>query len=145
MILAVDPGVTTGWVTFTPVTRLEITVHEWDETRGENAFEKIAWEYNRQHGVNLCVCEAFEPWKDNKARTWQPASLHVIGALRFIFGEDRVDLHQSASDANRWGTPEKLAPYRGQGMKSPTGDDHVFMALRHALKWTANTWDGRQW
>lgn len=143
--LSVDPGLTTGWLTFTPIDRLNIEVHEWDETRGEAEFEAIAWELNRQDHISDVVCEHFAPWQDNKARTWQPEALHIIGTLRFIFGIKNVDLRQKASDAKAWGIRERIDPFKAPPlrMKSRTGDEHVFMALKHALLWTATKWDGR--
>ncbi len=139
MILCVDPGLTTGWMTFTPVTRTEFEIHDHGETRGEAEFEAIAWELNRQQHVSYCVCEAFIPWAPG-ARTWQPEALHIIGTLRFIFGINQVDLRQKAAEAKRWGTKDRRDRLALKGVRSPTGDDHAFMAAYHAGLWTMTKW-----
>lgn len=137
-VLAVDPGLTTGVVLFDPIDRLAIQVRWWEEIRGEEAFTKYAQEMYRFERVRWVVCERFIPFKDGTVRTWEPEALYIIGALRHIFGIPFVDLNQGPADAHRWGTENKVAPYRdmephvGKG-----GEGHALMALRHALLYTS--------
>lgn len=142
MYLVADPGLVTGWILFTPVNRLEIDVHEYGATRGEQEFLNLAWEFNRQRSVSECICEGYVPYQDKVARTWQPEAIYIIGALRFIFGIKHVDLRQMSSDAKRWATKEKLDPYRAQHIGQGTEGDHVQSALSHGLLWTATKWQG---
>lgn len=144
LCLAVDPGLTTGWVLFRPVTRTAIDVVRWGETRGEAEFEHIAWEMNRQEHVARAVCELFIPYT-GKARTWEPEALYVMGALRFIFGINRVNIRQKPADANAQVRAGACKPYQ-QGHKHEAvgygGEGHAIMALAHGLIWTANSWNG---
>lgn len=144
LCLAVDPGLTTGWVLFRPVTRTKMDVVRWGETRGEAEFEAIAWEMNRQEHVSRVVCEEFVPYHD-RHRTWEPEALHIIGTLRFIFGIKNVNLRQRPSDAYKYRDAGHCKPYQ-QGYKHEAvgygGEGHAIMALAHGLIWTANSWNG---
>ena len=142
-VLWVDPGNTTGWVVFQPVHRLQIRVLEWGETPGAVEFGRwVQRRCNRQGDLDYCGCENWVPYTD-RHRTWEPDALHIIGMLRLIFGDQQLNLSQLAADAHAWGTAGKIAPYRdnhpyvGRGAKG-----HALMALRHALTWTANSWNG---
>lgn len=143
-VLWVDPGETNGWVLIQPIHRLQIRVLEWGETSGPVEFGQWVQRRSQRGDFDFCGCENWVPYEDRK-RTWEPAPIHVIGMMRLIFGDRGVFLGQLASDAHAWGTEGKVAPYRdnhpfvGRG-----GKGHALMALRHALNWTANHWNGIQ-
>lgn len=139
LLMSVDPGLTTGVLLYEPITQLRINVVEWKEIRGEEAFTAYAAKA-RTRGVRFTNCERFIPFNDGTHRTWEPEALYIIGALRYMFGIDRVDLSQGPADAHRWGTETKLEPY----VKDPDGpqvgkggEGHAIMALKHGLLYTS--------
>ena len=150
-VIAVDPGLATGWVIFTPITRLQIRVIDWGEITGPVEFGRWLNKLQRRPEtmVDQAVVENWIPYNDGKRRTWEPDPLHVIGMVLLILGEQATDLSQLAAEAVQWGTEGKVAPYtkdkagprvgKGRGAKG-----HAVMALRHALCWTANHWNGMQ-
>jgi len=144
-VIAIDPGTTTGWLTFTPVHRLQIQVHEWGETIGPVAFGRWLVKQHRTGEFDLALVEDWIPYLDGRRRTWEPDPLHVIGMCRMIFGDENCYLGQSAADAMQWGTDGKISPYRDHGPRVGQGrgaKGHALMALRHGLCWTANHWNG---
>lgn len=137
-IMSVDPGLTTGVLIYEPVSQLKIRVVRWQEIRGEENFTEFARAAQKFHGVQWVNCERFIPFNDGTHRTWEPEALYIIGALRFLFGIDRVDLSQGPADAHRWGTDTKLAPYVHEGPHvGKGGEGHAIMALKHALLYTS--------
>lgn len=129
LILAVDPGVTTGWV-------LEKDGFQCPgETRGEVAFMAEAYtEMGRAPGQGTVVCEDFVPRPG--ALTWEPASLHLIGFLKgaaHLMGW--AFKLQKVGDVKRWATDAKL---RRAGWWVP-GQDHARDALRHLMYYRAVT------
>lgn len=128
MILAVDPGGTSGYVVLHPDGRLEA----WGEERDQLAFASSAWELLIDGWLTDVVCER---WFNVTGRpmSFQPAALEIIGTLRWQAYYSHTDFHlQSAGDAKAYGTPERLAPYRAQGC-GKGGGGHALMALSHAL------------
>lgn len=150
-VLAVDPGLTTGWVVFYPIARYaeefngpQIVVINWGETRGDFAFlNGIAWPYKHREGCTHAVVENFIPWQD-RTRTWEPEALWITGALRWMFTPEACFSDQRPGDAHRFGTDTKLFRYRnGSNPVGKGGEGHALMALRHALLWTGTKWDGK--
>lgn len=137
ILMSVDPGLTTGVIVYEPIDRLTINVVEWHEIRGEDSFTGFA-NGSRQNGVSWVNCERFIPFNDGTHRTWEPEALYIIGALRFMYGIDRVDLSQGPADAHRWGTEKKLDPYvNTEPYVGKGGEGHAIMALKHALLYTS--------
>ena len=135
--MSVDPGLTTGVILYEPVDRLTINVIEWHEIRGEGAFTTYALAM-RKRGVRRVNCERFIPFNDGTHRTWEPEALYIIGALRFMYGINRVDLSQGPADAHRWGTEKKLDPYVNDDPHvGKGGEGHAIMALKHGLLYTS--------
>ena len=138
IIMSVDPGLTTGVLLYRPIDRLTIKVIEWVEIRGEGNFTAFAEVEKTLHSVQLVNCERFIPFNDGTHRTWEPEALYIIGALRFLYGIDRVDLSQGPADAHKWGTPAKLAPYVDEEPHvGKGGEGHAIMALKHGLLYTS--------
>ena len=135
-VLAVDPGLATGYILFRPISRLEIEILLAGEAVGEQAFyntvrqifEDAAWE-----PPGWCVCEDWKP-RNNRYYSWEPEPIWIAGAMRMRFGTGHITMQQ-VGDALRYGTETKLAPYRDRVPK--TKDDHQSMALRHALLWSS--------
>lgn len=139
-VLAVDPGLDTGWVLFRPLDPLTIHVARWGEIVGVQEFCDFAWELKQQGGLDYIVCEDFVPRKD-RVLTWRPESLWIIGMLRWMMTPQAFGLQQVA-DAKAWGTESKIKPYTQNKGVGYQGEGHAQMALRHALLWTATRWDG---
>lgn len=138
MLMSVDPGLTTGVILYEPIDQLRINVVEWREIRGEEYFTEYARAAQKFRGVELVNCERFIPFRDGVHRTWEPEALYIIGALRFLYGIDRVDLSQGPADAHKWGNPGKLEPYVNNGpFVGKGGEGHAIMALKHALLYTS--------
>lgn len=138
MLMSVDPGLTTGVLLYKPIDQLTIQVVEWREIRGEEHFTAYAGTAKLHRSVRWVNCERFIPFRDNVHRTWEPEALYIIGALRFLYGIDRVDLSQGPAEAHKWGTDTKLEPYVNNGpFVGKGGEGHAIMALKHALLYTS--------
>jgi hypothetical protein len=135
IVLAVDPGVTTGAVLFEPLARTRIRVIEATEIPGEQNFYDWLTEDNhtRITVTEHCVCEDWKP--RGGYHTWHAEPLWIAGAVRTWFGTENVTM-QLVGDALKFGTTAKLDSYDETVPK--TKDDHQRMALRHALLWTSN-------
>ena len=151
-VLSVDPGGTsrttrreaqgkggaTGAVLFEPAGRFEINVLDWWEIPERLDFLDMA-QLLHDTGVEECICEYFYPADFNK--TWQPDVIYIIGTLEYIWRPEHFYNKTRASDANQWGTEKKIRPYLDAGL-GKGGYGHAEMALKHALHWTANVWNG---
>jgi hypothetical protein len=129
-------------VLFEPVSKLKIKVLEWREVPERMVFLDWAADLKLLADVDYCICEAYKPAAFVK--TYQPDVIYIIGTLEFIFRPERFFNRTFAGAATAWGTPEKLKPYRlGEHPVGRGGHGHALMALRHALHWTANYWNGK--
>lgn len=130
-ILAVDPGITTGWAHTDPSRRLAGMTDNAGQVQGVIEFMRWANSYLASSVARgVVVCENFVP-RGNQATTWQPASLHIIGALMFL--TDRFGwgfILQSAAEAKSFATNDKL---KRAGWWVP-GQDHARDALRHLMR-----------
>jgi hypothetical protein len=127
MILAVDPGVTTGLAVWTAG---EVTIteeyHQIDFCDFAD-FILRTWHSGAIEGV--IVCEAYRITQETMRKTRQTASLEIIGALRWMaakYGHEFV--LQGASEAKRFMTDAKLV-HLGWYRRGTLG--HVNDALRH--------------
>jgi len=130
LILAVDPGETTGWALFRPSAPLEtITVGQMPH------FDFLDWmPILLGHGLTAVVCEAFQVGErtareSSGQRIW---SIEQQGVLRWLCrraGVEYVMPEQTASDAKNFVTNEKI---RRLGLWAP-GEDHARDAIRHAV------------
>lgn len=126
-ILAADPGNMSGlafgefWAGRDPV------VEVW-ELEQQATLEK-ADQMLSGRGVSFVVCESFVPRPG--VRTWQPAALEIIGALRWLCWQHKTQFAiQSPADAKRFATDDKLKTI---GWWTPTKGGHANDAYRHLL------------
>lgn len=135
LIIALDPGELTGMALgwFNP---RDITgVHTASLTeRGplDTVSAVEAFLLARRHEDDqptAVVCESFIPRPG--IRTWQPAALETIGALRYVCRKYGVPFTlQSPADAKRFSTNEKLKTVK---WFVPTSGGHQNDAARHLL------------
>ena len=123
-IIAVDPGVTSGVASAGFIDEPPEFSSWEDGTLG--TIRSVA---ARLHSVDLVVCESFTPRPG--VRTWQPASLESIGALRYICWRLGTEFKlQTPAEAKRFSTNAKLASI---GWRHPTKGGHADDAARHLL------------
>lgn len=126
---------------FEPVDTLTIKVLEWREVPERMVFLDWATDLKVLADVEYCICEAYKPAAFVK--TYEPDVIYIIGTLEYIWRPERFFNRTFAATANSWGTPAKLRPYvQGEKAVGRGGEGHAIMALKHALHWTANHWDG---
>ncbi len=135
-LIACDPGVMSGlaYVDFDREEgwRGELVAYE------EYELGSVLWVINRSKGRDCAVvCEDFKPRPG--ALTWQPASLHCIGALKFhCWNEDIPFLLQTPSQ-RKFSTDYKLKKigWYDIGMKAyrraETSHPQALEAVRHLL------------
>lgn len=157
LMLAVDPGGTTGWLLFRPLGEIQewggygVEPVEWGEEPDQVAFCTMVWRLKtarlKSERIDGIVIEGFTP-RDG-VRTWEPEAVEIIGTCRWLMDNDPERFFvQGVSDAKGFGTDTKVRPYRtdrepphnvGKG-----GEGHAVMALKHALLWTNVRWAPEQ-
>lgn len=155
LMLAVDPGGTTGWLLFRPVLDEEqasgrgIEPIDWGEDRDQVRFLNQVWSWlTHTHaltgrGLDGVICEIWQPRAGVK--TWEPEHVEIQGTLRWMMADDPQRFFlQPVSHANSFGTPEKISRYRrdrqGPYNVGKGGDGHAVKALQHAVLWTHTRW-----
>jgi len=124
IVLSVDPGVMTGWATwsdrllvvgqaeFDPFVRYVVTLAEEDQ-------------------LHVIVCERYTITGETLKKSRQSASLEVIGFLKSVgVVYDIPVILQTPADAKRFATDAKLT---AAGWKLPSTQDHANDALRHLM------------
>lgn len=153
LMLAVDPGGTTGWLLFRPSAEIQpwggygIEPVAWGEERSQVAFCDFAWRRKtarlKSERIDGIVIERFVPRAG--IRTWEPEPVEITGFCRWLMDDDPTRFfEQGPSEAKSFGTDTKVHPYVrsidppfnvGRG-----GEGHAIDALRHALLWTNVRW-----
>jgi len=126
-ILAVDPGVMTGWAYLDP------NDVEWKAPvcgqSEQAAFTSMVRSY--ENTWEAIVVERYTITQETLRKSRQPASLEIIGFLRAeAQWLDIPFVLQTPADAKRFASDEKLA---AAGWLQPKKDDHANDALRHLL------------
>jgi hypothetical protein len=149
LMLAVDPGGTTGWLLFRPVedpeqlTGYGIDPLEWGEERNQLAFLNRVWSLTTQRSLDGIVIEGW--WPRPGIRTWEPEAVEIIGTCRWMMADDPARFYvQKVADATSYGTPEKINSYR-RNRSAPFnvgrgGEGHAVKALQHAVLWVGTRW-----
>jgi hypothetical protein len=123
-VLAVDPGLTTGYVLWKNGKRIE----------GENKCEdflKIAVKLIESKKIDYVVCERFIISAQTAKFSQAPWSLEQIGVLRYFCERYSIPFTlQNVSDAKRFATEERLKQIK---WKRPKGGGHARDAQRHLL------------
>lgn len=122
-ILAVDPGLATGWC----------LLHDGQRLEGEtpSPLEFIDWAVTQFTSVDHVVCEAFIITARTATLSPAPWSLEIIGALRWLCHRYGVPFTlQTPTDAKRFATEDKLMKI---GWDRPPGAGHARDAQRHML------------
>lgn len=123
-VLAVDPGLITGFVVWYDGIRIE------EELQAEQFMLRAASLIENKE-VDLVVCERFVISSQTGKFSQAPWSLEQIGVLRFLCLKHNVDFSlQNVSDAKRFATDERL---NSIGWKKPKGAGHARDAQRHLL------------
>jgi hypothetical protein len=126
-ILAVDPGVTSGAVTW-----YGDAIGYGDEYQQIDLCDYADFVLRSWHTADIeavVVCEAYRITQETMRKTRQTASLEIIGALRWLaakYGHEFV--LQGASEAKRFMTDAKL---RHLGWYCCGTLGHMIDALRH--------------
>ena len=124
IVASVDPGVASGVAvaTFPYYPSDEPHAFEADQVETLSYFESL-------RTLNVLVCESFVPRPG--AKTWQPASLELIGALRWMAHKRGIPfVLQSPAAGKKFGTNEKLKKI---GWYTVGGAGHINDAKRHLL------------
>lgn len=130
LVLAIDPGLRTGWVTWA---RDENQVLAWGEDDEYDFCARVdRWLAATGPRVTV-VAEAFVITRETAKKSQQPYSLYVLGAVRYLsmkHGAEGPRL-RSAADAKGFATNDKL---RRLGWYR-RGAGHATDAHRHLLVW----------
>jgi hypothetical protein len=124
-VLAVDPGLTTGWA-------LWVDGDVWTgQTAGQLAFADEAW--GVLHQVRpVVVCEAYIITSETAKKSRQYEPLELIGTLRFLTHLLELEFElQTPTQAKRFSTDDKL---KAAGWWVP-GQGHGMDAARHLLRY----------
>jgi len=122
MIVAVDPGGTTGWATF------KNDDVEWGEEADQFQICSFVEEILKREDEIVVVCESYiiTPQTIKKSRQYEP--LEIIGTLRYLAAKHGADFRlQSPSDAKRFVSDDFLKNVEWW----PKGLVHARDALRH--------------
>jgi len=129
-VVAVDPGVTSGVAIMTFPYRFDNLPGTWELSQ----METIEWA-SQLDALDVIVCESFIPRPG--AKNFQPASLEIIGALRYVSWLRQIPfVLQSPADAKRFSTNEKL---KTLGWYQSTVGGHANDAQRHLLLYAIKT------
>jgi hypothetical protein len=130
-VLALDPGVTTGWAYYDAeveaLRRLPLVGQERDQI---DACDLIAsYLDNDKRPLSAVICESYRITQQTLKVTRQSASLEIIGVARWLSAGAHVDfVLQSPGDAKRFMTDAKL---KSLGWWRSSSQDHAHDALRH--------------
>lgn len=146
--LAVDPGKITGYVLVDMETGHEkavATVDKWGELE-RSEFLDLAWETMiSEPYLTHVVVEKFV-FRPGRVTTPQYDHSEILGTLWWMcnhLAKGNMQFHtQLVSDAKKYGTAERLKPYRADKGVGYGGDGHALMALSHALLFCETSWDG---
>lgn len=155
LMLAVDPGGTTGWLLFRPVVDTDIPGGigiepiEWGEESSQMAFCNRVWSMatkphpTTRRGLDGIVIENWYPRGGHM--TWEPEAVEIIGFCRWVMADDATAFFkQEVAQATAHGTPAKIDKYRADRAAPNNvgrgGEGHAVMALRHAVLWAQTRW-----
>lgn len=121
MILAIDPGLMTGWAIWNSGS------HQF--TSGQEDFEGFAYTLEEAaHHIELYIVERYTINADTAKKSPQPEALEVTGMVRYFATMERTPmLMQSPSEAIGFATDDRL---REVGWYRP-GKGHANDAARH--------------
>lgn len=120
-ILAVDPGLTSGWALLRP---------DGTVTTGQSDFEAMMRAAER-YAPTVVVCERYTITAETLRKSRQTTALELIGALRWMTVKSGGEfVMQSPADAKRFSTDGKLT---SAGWLQPRARDHANDACRHLL------------
>lgn len=130
-VIAVDPGKMTGYASWKRGTLCVV-----NEVEMMPFLELLEGALADDDGPTVLVCEAFKVTQETLKKTWQPWSLEIIGACRFLAAKYRVefDVTQEAAGAKRLVTNERL---HRLGWWTP-GKEHGRDATRHLALYLAS-------
>lgn len=128
-ILAVDPGGTTGWVTYDTETA------EFESGQDSDRFEFCERAVGRIVAqVDVVVCEDFRITVQTAKKSQQPDALKIIGTLEYAAHVVRkLVVLQTPGDAKRFSTDARL---KKAGLWTP-GRRHANDAARHLFLFMA--------
>ena len=123
-VLAVDPGLTTGYAIW----------HYGNRIEGElpaAKFLQSAASLIENKKVDAVACERFIISSQTGKLSQAPWSLEQIGVLRFLCERSNIDFTlQNAADAKRFASDERL---KSMSWEKPPGAGHARDAQRHLL------------
>lgn len=120
-LLAIDPGLTTGWMIW------EDGFAYAGQVEGPNGFLNLAW--SEMPAADVVVVEDFKITDRTMRTTREPWSLHIIGAVSWMAQcHDTELVMQTPADAKSFATDAKL-----RRLGWPLKGDHAKDAGRHAL------------
>jgi hypothetical protein len=137
LILAVDPGKTTGWA-FKNTSEFQV---KYAESMGIQ-FGEFKWfefldryqAWMMEGHIDVTVCESFIITRETLKKTRQNWSLEAIGVMRFLSAQRGKEfVLQSPGEAKKFATNDKLKKIDWW----PTGQDHAQDAARHLLTYVA--------
>lgn len=132
-VLAVDPGVTTGWSLWDPTMERPQTGQDqqYEFCRRVETWLEASWLAYWAKEITLeVVVERYTVGPETIKKTRQNASLEIIGVVRYLCGKFGVPFSlQTPADAKAFATNEKL---KRCGWWSP-GQQHANDATRHLL------------
>ncbi len=125
MILAIDPGGTTGVAAYYPA---QVSTDFFEVPGGYIGFVDWFWENGMNYGLQQVICESFIPRPG--ARSMQYDALYIIGYLAMHLHRDGTPFKlQSPAQAKSFATNPKL---KAAGLY-PVGQGHAQDAARHLL------------
>jgi len=128
-ILAVDPGGTTGWVTY------DTDTEEFRSGQEADRHEFCVLAAEALHfGVGTVVCEDFRITVQTAKKSQQPDALKIIGTTEYLATiEGAAFVLQTPGDAKRFSTDTRL---KKAGFWTP-GRRHANDAARHLFLFMA--------
>ena len=133
IVLAVDPGGTTGWAAWSPTERLTAGQSEFGAfVRMVNSWQEFGW-------ISEIVCERYVITPRTAKLSQQTTALEVIGYLRAISEIHGVKFTlQTPADAKKFGTNDRLTTLGW--IQRPLADhDHANDAIRHLVTYLFKT------
>lgn len=122
-VLACDPGVASGWA----IRDLDDTVRWGTEEQIEMCDLARAWAWVAAPG-DVIVCEAYRITGSTTKMTFQPASLEIIGVLRWIAARNELKFILQVPAEKKFMPDDTL---RQLGWWTPGSAGHDHDALRH--------------
>lgn len=122
MILAIDPGVASGYALWQgKIDAVEFGVLD-QMSICRYAFDVVEF-------CNQIVCESFRINAQTHKKSFQPASLEIIGMLRYLCCEEQIEfVLQSPVEAKGFMTDSKI---KSLGWWHPEDGGHATDAARH--------------